>query len=109
MMQTNFRNNRIFMSFNKKVKLPKQWRHWCADQNMRVYSKRGSAQHQWLYLRGRGYVWRVNRHGMFQRGDDLVRFDRWALCVINEVPVPRTRADFRLAVAQLLAKTSKVS
>lgn len=90
-----------------RVTLPKQWRHWCADQHLRVYYKRSKAQHQWFYLRGRGYVWRVNCYGMFQRGDDYASFDRWALCDINEVPLPQTRAEFRLMVQQLVSLAIK--
>ena len=35
-----------------EVKLPKQWRHWCADQKLKIHGgKRG--RWQWLYLKVR--------------------------------------------------------
>lgn len=88
------------------MKLPKQWKHWCADQRLKrhgqVYGKNKS---QWHYLQGRGFHWRVNDKGMFQRGDNYEDFDRWALCDIAELPMPRTRAEFRAAVAELLRRS----
>jgi len=49
-------------------------------------------------------MWRVNCHGMFERGDTYADFDRWALCDIKSVQVPITKADFRMAVNYLLEK-----
>ena len=86
-----------------ETKLPKQWKHWCADQRLTVHGgKRDMCQSQWLYLKGRGHYWRVNCFGMFQRGDTYEDFDRWALCEIKEVPLPKTRAEFRSAISLLL-------
>ena len=83
------------------MKLPKQWRHWCAGQRLKpAYSSR--KDWAWLYLRGRGHYWRVNFHGMFQRGDTYADFDRWALCDIKELPLPKTKAEFDAAVKELL-------
>lgn len=88
-----------------KVKLPKQWRHWCADQNLRLHgAKRGQGMWQWFYLKGKGHYWRVSFHGMLQRGDAYADFDRWARCNIDEVPLPRTRAEFRASVARLISE-----
>ena len=55
-------------------------------------------------LRGRGYYWRVNCDGMLECGDTYANFDRWALCNIDEVPMPKTRDEFREAVKTLLAR-----
>jgi hypothetical protein len=86
-------------------KLPKQWRHWCADQKLKIHGyKKGQRQWQWFCLKGKGYVWRVNCYGMLQRGDSYKDFDRWALCSIDEVPLPLTLAEFRAAVKLLLEK-----
>ena len=88
-----------------KVKLPKQWRHWCADLGLKIHGKkRGQGQWQWFYLKGKGHYWRVSCHGMFERGDSYEDFDRWALCTIDEVPLPRTRAEFRASVARLISE-----
>lgn len=81
-----------------KVVLPKQWKHWCADSHLKPHHHAGG----WMYLRGRGRFWRVNCWGDFQCGDTYADFDRWALCNIHEAPMPRTREQFREAVAGLL-------
>lgn len=85
------------------TKLPKQWKHWCADQHLKrhgtVFDKNKSA---WYYLQGRGHYWRVNDKGMFQCGDSYADFDRWALCSIAETPMPLTREAFRQSVRKLL-------
>lgn len=91
-----------------EVKLPKQWRHWCADQKLRMHGKkRGQAAWQWFYLRGKGFYWRVNCYGVLQRGDAYADFDRWALCSIDEVPLPQTRAEFRAAIARLISECNE--
>lgn len=85
------------------IKLPKQWEHWCLDSKLSVHGKRyGKKRRDWLCLKGRGYYWRVNCYGMFQRGDAYEQFDRWALCDINEVPMPTSRSEFRAMVRFLL-------
>ena len=84
------------------MKLPKQWRNWCADQKLTPTSTKRSGKHSYFYLKGRGYFWRVNCHGCFQRGDTYEGFDRWALCEIIECKIPTTRESFRKSVAQLL-------
>ena len=87
-----------------EVKLPKQWRHWCADQKLRIHgTKRGQGVWQWFYLRGKGFYWRVNCYGMLQRGDAYADFDRWSMCRTYEVPLPQTRAEFRDAIARLIS------
>lgn len=88
-----------------KVKLPKQWRHWCADRGLKIHGKkRGQSHWQWFYLKGKGHYWRVNCDGMLERGDAYADFDRWALCTVDEVPLPKTLAEFRAAVARLLTE-----
>lgn len=86
------------------IRLPKQWEHWCRDQKLSPHGKRyKKSRSEWLYLQGRGHYWRVNCHGMLQRGDTYADFDRWALCEIDEAPMPTTRAEFRNAVRNLLS------
>ena len=86
------------------MKPPKQWENWCRDSKLSVNGKRyGKKRRDWLCLKGRGHYWRVNCHGMFQRGDTYQQFDRWALCEIAEAPMPKTRAEFRAAVRALLS------
>jgi len=87
------------------MKLPKQWRHWCADSRLQHHFH-GRRKGFDFYLRGRGHVWRVGSHGKFQRGDTYAEFDRWALCEIYEAPIPTTRAEFRAFVAAALADVS---
>lgn len=89
-----------------EVILPKQWRHWCADQRLKPHCKRGHDESNWFYLKGRGHHWRVNCHGHFQCGDTYAEFDRWALCDIEELAVPHSRAKFRDAVAAMLREKS---
>lgn len=81
------------MKTSSEPKLPKQWRHWCANQHLKP-TGRGRRRWGWFYLKGRGRVWRVNDKGMFQRGDTYADFDRWALCSIIETPMPKTQAEF---------------
>ena len=86
------------------MKLPKHFDHWRRDSKLSVHGKRyRKKRSDWLYLKGLGHYWRVNCHGMLQRGDTYERFDRWALCETDEVPIPTNRAEFRAAVGALLA------
>ena len=87
------------------MQMPKQWENWCRDQRLSTHGKRyRKKRHDWLYLRGRGYYWRVNCDGMLECGDTYANFDRWALCNIDEVPMPKNRDEFREAVKTLLAR-----
>lgn len=87
------------------MNLPKQWKDWCRAARLRPRSKgqdhRGM-RYGWFYLHGHGREWRVNCHNMLQCGDTYQEFDRWALCDIREVPVPKTRAEFVTAVKHLV-------
>ena len=82
--------------------LPKTWKHWCRDQ--RLKSAAGTdGLGAWLYLKGRGHHWRVTCNATLQIGDNYDDFDRWALCDVIELPIPKTREEFRQAIKQLLA------
>lgn len=49
------------------MQMPKQWENWCRDQRLSTHGKRyRKKRHDWLYLRGRGYYWRVNCDGMLE-------------------------------------------
>lgn len=87
---------------SERIKLPKQWRHWCSLFGLKLHHKRGQASHQWFYLVGRGRVWRVNCHNMLQCGDTLEEFDRWALCTIAQSKTPTTKASFISTATELL-------
>ncbi len=92
-----------------EIKLPKQWKHWCRKANLRAngsYKKSHANRDKsgFFYLKGRGYHWRVNCFGDLQRGDNYADFDRWALCNIDEVPMPNTEAKFMAAVKELRSK-----
>lgn len=87
----------------ENLKLPKQWKHWCADQRLRLHGRKFShGLRQWFYLKGHGHYWRVNCYGMLQCGDTYEEFDRCALCDIAETTMPATRAEFRAAIGKLL-------
>lgn len=88
-------------------KLPKQWKHWCKLAGLRPEGKRNRYNDwrqtwSWFSLKGKGFCWRVNCHGMFQRGDSYAEFDRWALCDIDETTMPKTEKEFLNAVRHLL-------
>lgn len=88
------------------IRLPKQWRHWCADQHLKPQSTRRGSR-DWLYLVGRGHHWRVNSDNVLQIGDSYAEFDRWALCDLIELPIPQTRQQFREAVKRLILEKKK--
>jgi len=84
--------------------LPKQWMDWVRKAGLRAYPvRRSSIKWRGWYLKGKGRHWRVNDRSMFQRGDTYAEFDRWALCSIEEVPLPKTKAEFIQAVKTLAA------
>lgn len=91
------------------VKLPKQWKHWCRKMGLRPphFHQRWKVDRNpraWMYLHGKGHVWRVNCYGEFERGDKYEEFDRWALCNIDSVPsVRKTFAEFKCDVESLIA------
>lgn len=90
------------------VKLPSGWRDWCNQARLRPHTSAGNRAKMarstkgWLYLKGRGYVWRVNCYGFFERGDTHAEFDRWALCDIDGVRMPIDAVSFKRAVERLL-------
>jgi hypothetical protein len=89
------------------IKLPKQWKDWCAAANLRPTKGRRSFHSRngygWFYLEGRGFKWRVNRFAQFERGDMHAEFDRWALCRIDYATIPQTKAEFLATVDKLIA------
>jgi hypothetical protein len=89
-----------------KIKLPKQWRDWMRAAKLRPYSRKtydkSSKKTGDFYMRGKGYVWRVNDNWQFQLGDTTSDFDRWALCKINNHPLPLTKASFLKTVESLI-------
>lgn len=103
------------------VKLPKQWKDWCLRLGLQRHNTRrhpGCAsprvskwdrnEYAWYYLKGKGFVWRINCYGEFQRGDKIEDFDRWALCRIDSYyPVPRTLQEFKDAVNNLIIMYSE--
>lgn len=89
------------------VILPKKWRQWCKANGLRPhcraghYSRANRNRADWLYLKGRGFVWRVNCDGMFQRGDRHEDFARWALCDIEQIPMPQNATAFWQFIEQM--------
>ena len=71
--------------------LPKQWNYWCEKNNLTCYT----FGHKGYVMRGAGFHWRVNCHGVFQRGDSIETFDKWALCTnIYSGSIPQTEKEF---------------
>lgn len=90
------------MQAEVKYKLPKQWKDWCRRSGLSPMTTRFKGRWTWHYLKGHGRVWRVNCYVMFQCGDTLKDFDRWALCSIKETPIPQSKAEFKAVVKKLL-------
>lgn len=85
------------------LRLSKQWKHWCEKAGLRPASKWFKRHKEAkYYLKGHGRYWRVNCNQMLQCGDTYEEFDRWALCRIEEVPLPRTEKEFLVSVKELL-------
>lgn len=84
------------------MKLPKQWKHWCRQANLRPTCDPQRGGH-WTHLKGRGRMWRVDSNGFLCCGDTYNRFDRWANSdVIVRAPMPRTEAEFIATVRNLV-------
>ncbi len=81
-------------------KLPKQWKHWCRKNGLRIKGKYSYIAA--FYPVGYGHHWRLNCHEQFELGDSFEDFDRWALCDIVSVPKPTSLAEFTKAVTHLL-------
>lgn len=82
--------------------LPKQWRHWCRTNGLKISGRRKSKYarqfYSWYNLVGHDRRWRINDRDMLQRGDTLEDFDRWANSGIIEVPMPKTKLEFDAAI-----------
>lgn len=88
------------------VVLPKQWLHWAklaglAPSRSRTYAR--GVRKLGFYLRGRAHNWRVNCFGMFQIGDRIDDWDKWARSHTVQVPMPTNEKDFLEAVRKLRA------
>lgn len=86
----------------KQTILPNQWKDWCSALQLKPFTSSDRNRHRLYYLKGRGYVWRVNYLGMFQRGDSLKDFNRWALCDIEETNLPKTYKELKQFVEEVL-------
>lgn len=90
-----------------EIKLPKQWKHWCQKAGLRIHGAAWTGRNKkyWCYLKGRGFVWRINCFGHFQRGDTHEEFDRWALCRIDQIDhIPASETEFLNTVELLISK-----
>jgi hypothetical protein len=96
----------VIPSDSTPLKLPKQWKHWVSSAGLRPRANTGTTRglkSAWFYLHGHGREWRVNDRHELQCGDTYADFDRWALCEIQQAPMPTTRAEFVATVRKLLA------
>jgi hypothetical protein len=79
------------------MKVPKQWRHWCKKVGLKPTDR------DWLYLIGRGRVWRLN--GLYQFECSLKKdFSRWAIADKESLPMPKTEREFLSSVKFLCEK-----
>jgi hypothetical protein len=85
------------------TKLPKQWNHWVRDSHL-IDTSGGLRKYKGYWLRGKGRYWRVVRDTL-QISEPIEDFDRWANSLVGSVPLPQTKADFRVAVNTLLEMT----
>lgn len=89
-----------------KVARPKQWRHWCKSAGLKIDGdsslKRKRVFCMDWYLLGHNRYWRVNIYGDFQCGGTFEKFDRWATTTTTQTNLPRSRAEFKASVQQLL-------
>lgn len=87
-------------------KLPKQWKDWCKAARLRPRDKgrdKRGLGFAWFYLHGHGREWRVSCFGVLQCGDTYAEFDRWALCSIKDIELPKSKSEFVEAVKNLVA------
>jgi hypothetical protein len=93
---------------NDKLRLPKQWEHWCQVNNLRPHGN--LRRKRWTYLKGQGRVWRIaydnvgDRGHWFQGGDRHEQFDRWALSKRYDFTIPKTLTEFSAAIDSLKPK-----
>jgi hypothetical protein len=96
------------------MKISSNWVKWCKKAGLRPHGNNHfihggrRKRSNWIYLKGHGFVWRVNCHNMFQRGDTYEKFDRWALCDIYEVDFPHSQEDFIQKVFYLVRKYNNI-
>lgn len=93
-----------------RVKLPKQWKHWCKKARIQpLESGRWSRdQYGYFYLHGCGRYWRVDCNAQLCVSDANRHFDRWANSEVTSAPMPKTEAEFLATVKELLHKSRLV-
>lgn len=88
---------------NRRVKLPKQWRHWCRVWwRLRPYRRR-----DWHLLRGHGCAWRVTESG-FQCA--RIPSGRWKYLWgpdAVQMPMPKTYREFCDTVHEMLRRVHR--
>lgn len=81
------------------MKLPKQWKHWCQKEQLKVHcSPRWKSS--WFNVKGQGRYWRVNATGMFQWSKPYDSFDRWANSLTGESVCPTSYVEFSQIIRQ---------
>lgn len=96
------------MDQEKKIVLPKQWKHWCRSAGLglgKPLRKWDRNLDSWINLVGNGHRWRINMYGEFQCGDRNSDFDRWALSnnVFVDFEIFKSRDQFVKIVKQMVA------
>lgn len=83
------------------MNLDKNFKRWCSTLKLKPHHSSMRHNTETYYFKGRGFVWRVNCLGMFERGDRLKDFNRWALCNREEIEVPTTFSDLKAFVEEV--------
>lgn len=82
-------------TWSTRVKLPKQWAHWCQRLHLRK-SGRGRGARAWRLLIGCGRHWRVNVNNELDVSCRHENFDRWAISTVATFTIPKTYTELLL-------------
>lgn len=85
-----------------KRKFPKQWKHWVESSGLKFYDS-GRGYYRKFYFKGKNRHWRIDCYGKLDCSCPAEHFDRWANSRGAEYPtIPKTKAEFQLAVKELI-------
>ena len=77
-----------------KVKVPKQWNHWCYRLKLKDTMKYKRLRHKYVSLKGHGRWWRVNIKDEFQYSEVFKTFDKWGNSTEATFAIPQSFAEF---------------
>ena len=86
----------------EKIKLPKQFKHWVKSSGLSFHDS-GRERYQKFNFKGRDRYWRIDCYGKLCCSCPAEHFDRWGNSRGAEYPtMPKTKAEFQLAVKELI-------